>query len=147
MMTGNYITLTIAAAVGIIVNILASILLIETLGIVGVAMGTLIAGICVDIIIIGIAARNVLQLSYKEFFNESIFPCLIPSLILFVSLLLLGKIYSSVGLFELVYQNLIGVLLYITSYWYFCLNTKERKLIKTKIKLLLSQARPGTVEV
>lgn len=147
MMTGKHKTLVLAAAAGIIVNILASILLIEPLGIVGVALGTLIAGLCVDIIIIGIAARKVLQLSHKEFFNESVFPCLIPSLILLGSQLLLGNIYPSVGLVELVTLNLAGVLLFISSYWHFSLNPKEQILIRTKINTLISQVRPGTVEV
>lgn len=147
MMTGNHKTLALAAVVGVIINILASILLIKPLGIVGVAMGTLIAGLCVDIIIIGMAARKVLQLSHKEFFNESVFPCLIPSLVLLGSQLVFGNVYPSVGLIELITMNLGGVLLYILSYWHFSLNPKEQILIRTKINTLISQARFGTVEV
>lgn len=130
-----------AAILSAIINVAASVILIRFLGLNGVALGTLIATILIDIFMI---IRKVCQ-SYSirigTYLRQAIAPALIPGILIPISGLLLKRFYPPTSLFIIVLEAIPGVVLYLLLFYWFSVTPEEKQRIKIDVLRLGSLER------
>lgn len=132
-MTGNHKYFAYASAIGIPLNIGLSIVLISELGLVGVALGTLLTVLVIDLFVIIKKAYLLYQIKYSALFTRVFLPSFIPGIMQFAVALLLKTFFPPTNLFYLIFVNIPGVIIYGIVFWLFSIEPSERKLLKEKL--------------
>lgn len=133
-MTDHYRFTAVAAIASIAINIGFTLILVVPLGLVGVALGTLIATSSIDVALILHKTFRELQLPFSRFYRAAIQPVLLPGIGQGLFLLAIQRWYPPANIGWLVLVNIPGLLLYVLVYGLASLELGERERILHKFK-------------
>lgn len=131
----KYAALSIVA--GQILNIVLSFLLIRPLGIVGVSMATFVAAVPIYIGLIEARACRLHRQTLWRFYWVTVFPSLIPALVMTGVILVALKFRPLTNLVEVAILEMIGVVVFGAVYWVVGFQAKERVYLKEKLRRAL----------
>jgi O-antigen/teichoic acid export membrane protein len=133
-MSGYHRPAAIGAAASTVLNVVLSLLLVRPLGLAGVALGTLIATLLVDVFVITGLARRAYGITTKEYAWRVVAPAtwpVIPSATAIASLKLLVE---PVLLFELIVVGAAGLTVYLLLFFRFSLSRGERERLTFSLR-------------
>ena len=131
-MTDHFRFTAMAAVVSILINIGLTLALVVPFGLLGVALGTLVATMSIDVILILYKTLLELQLSFSRFCRIVIQPVILPALGQTVLLLTIQHWFPPVSLLKLVLENIPGLLVFVLLYGFLSLESWERDLFFRK---------------
>ena len=135
LMTGSHKFLSYVAIAESIMNVGFSILFIKLIGVVGVAIGTLIPNVILGIFVIFPKAARYSQISIKETISRIYLPlvlvCIPP--LLFVSYFNYITPLAKWNFITLVMVSLMMAVLYLIPAWFLMLSSEERKQALNRI--------------
>jgi O-antigen/teichoic acid export membrane protein len=139
LMTGSHKFLSYVAIAESIMNVGFSILFIRLIGVVGVAIGTLIPNIILGVFVIFPKAARYSQISIKETVARIYLPaaltCLLP--LIFVSFINYTIPLPQWNFLTLVWVSSIMGLLYLASAWLLMLSKDERKKVSLRFHKII----------
>jgi O-antigen/teichoic acid export membrane protein len=137
---GLHRLLTYANATTAVVNLVLSIMLIRPLGLVGVALGTMIpVSVSAAFVIYPAACRRV-GLSVTAPLVRGIWPALWPGFVM-TALLLVGRRLPPANLFEVALYFGLGGLVYVALFVGVAIKTEERRFYWAKLRSLVAGRR------
>jgi peptidoglycan biosynthesis protein MviN/MurJ (putative lipid II flippase) len=132
-MSGHQKTTAKAALFSTVVNITASLALVRSYGIAGVAAGTFIATIVTDVFIIPVIAGRQFGIGWLSYWSRIIFP-LAPAIALNIGLcLLINHHFPAKSLLEIGGKSIPGALAFVIYWWCFSVESSEKELFKTRL--------------
>ncbi|MFY9555134.1 MAG: oligosaccharide flippase family protein, partial [Blastocatellia bacterium] len=120
-------------------NLAISVVLVRHMGLIGVALGTLIAVASVSIFVLFPAACRRVQLEMREALRTAIFPTLWP-LIVMACFLAITRNLAGANLVAIAIQAITAGLLYLTVFLMLAIDGEERQWYINKVKDLLKRA-------
>jgi O-antigen/teichoic acid export membrane protein len=131
-------TMTIASGIG---NLVLSIILVNYIGLLGVALGTLIPTTVICIGFVAPYAMRVIGVSGQEMVTQVLLPALLPAIPMSIVMLALYHTIGSTSLIGLLLVAGIGVLPYPTAYLLLKGNEFERSIVHSNLAKVIHQAR------
>jgi O-antigen/teichoic acid export membrane protein len=140
--------LAIMTIVSGVANLTLSILLVGRWNLMGVALGTLIPTTIVCIGFVTPYAMRVIGVSIKEMYTKVLQPAILPSIPMWISLILLREVISASSIFFILLLAAVGSLIYLAGYLLLKENDYERKLflkivdnitVRTKSRLIATR--------
>jgi O-antigen/teichoic acid export membrane protein len=132
-MTGHHRFTAMAAALSVALNLGASLLLIRPWGLLGVATGTLIATLAIDLFFVVPRALRVNGIGASRFLRRLAPSVVIPSASQFTVTLGFKAALTPESLFELGLVSLPGLIVFVGTFWIFCMEDSERAVVKGKV--------------
>jgi O-antigen/teichoic acid export membrane protein len=126
-MSGYHRPAANGAAASAVLNVALSLLLVQPLGLAGVALGTLIATLLVDVFVITGLARRAYGISTKEYVFRVVAPATWPAFASASAIASLKLLVEPVGLFELISVGTVGLTVYLLLFFRFSLTGRERE--------------------
>ncbi len=133
---GQHRGLAKAATFGAIANLGLSILLIHYYGVIGVAFGTLIPAIVVNIGYIWPYTMRTVGVSSLELLRRALVPALVPALPMMAVLYGIVHVFEPIGLITVAATAAAGCVTYATTYLIFFAGDQEQELVKKIIRRL-----------
>jgi len=125
-----------SSIVAAVLNLILSIILVKGFGLVGVALGTAIPMIILNILILPLYISRVVKLSLRTYFRDGF---LIPFLVTipFVGLIfyLRNNFYPDTW-FKLAIELLVFCAMFVTTLWFLCFEKSERSYYLSQFKFL-----------
>jgi hypothetical protein len=116
-----------------VINLGVSIGLVFSMGMVGVALGTLVASIVVTILVM-LRASVIYHLPIRQWFLEGVAPILIPSIGQCAMCLFLLRFWPPQSLLAVMVENIPGVVLFGALFWGFATTAQEKTLFLAVFK-------------
>ena len=135
--TGGHKLLTYANATTAVVNVLLSIALVRPLGLVGVALGTLIPVSGSAVFVLYPAACRRVGLSMGRPLTEAIWPAMWPALVMTALLWWLGRALPPRNLIGVGLQLALGGLVYVGLFLGLAIRGEERDFYWMKLRTLV----------
>lgn len=132
-MTGHQKKTAKAAILSAIINLVASLLLVKQYGLVGVAAGTLIATLIVDVIIIPVIAVKTFSLTWSSYWYRILTPMLMPIILNFSSCLIVKNYYPATSILDIAFKSIPGFILFMLYWWYRSLEDSEKDLFRNRL--------------
>ena len=137
-MTGEHKYVAGAASAGTFINVALSLLLVPSLGLVGVALGTLVATLIVNAMIL-IRACRLHRVRRASFAHQVIPTTLVPAGVQ-MALTWVSKMWLAPGnLFELALVAIPGVIAYGIVFWWFSTEPSEKAMIREILRPIVSR--------
>ena len=137
--SGQHKLLATSNLVIAIANVAISIALVRQLGLIGVALGTLIAIASVSIFVLFPAACRRVQLSIPEALKTAVLPSIWP-LVVMAAFLAVTRNLASANLLAIAVQAITAGLIYLAVFLMFAIASEERQWYIAKIRDLLRRA-------
>jgi len=137
--SGHHKFLATSNLVIAIANVAISIALIRPLGLIGVALGTLIAIASVSMFVLFPAACRRVQLSIAEALKTAVLPSIWP-LVVMASFLAITRNLAGANLLAIAVQAISGGLIYLAVFLIFAIASEERQWYIAKVRDLLKRA-------
>ncbi|TDI47464.1 MAG: hypothetical protein E2P02_03070 [Acidobacteria bacterium] len=134
-MTGRHQQTARAGVVASFVNVLVSLLLVGSLGLIGVAFGTLIATIVTNFALVLRPVCREYNIRFRSYVADVLLPVLWPAALALVATELLALLYKPTGLLEIVEVATPGALLYVGSFFALGLSRHERDEVVSRLRL------------
>ena len=122
-----------------IANLAISVALVRTMGLIGVALGTLIAVSVVSVFVLFPAACRRVQLSKREVLKTAVFPALWP-LVVMAGFLAITRNLASTSLPGIALQATSAGLIYLAVFLMLAIDREERHWYLAKVRDLLRRA-------
>jgi len=122
-------------------NLLLSIVLVQRLGLAGVALGALIPTTIICLGLVHPYVIRVIKLSPREVFQQVILSALIPAVPSSIAIYVLTRIIPLTSIFSIMFAGGFGLLIYMVAYLSIGSNSFERGLIRTTLTNVFQQAR------
>lgn len=119
-------------------NLAASIVLVRYLGLIGVALGTLIPLAVVSVLVLFPAACRRVQLGIPEAFKTAIFPAVWPAVIM-ASFLAITRNLASANLAAIALQAITAGLIYVAIFLMLAIDREERQWYLAKARQLIKR--------
>ena len=141
-MTGNHRFVAFAMGGSALLNLALSIVLIQFLGLIGVAIGTLIATLLMELALVVPRACRDQGLTLSGFLGQAIWP-VIPALAPALGTAwLLAQWQPITGFAWLFLEGTVSALVYFVAFYWSGLAAAERDLITGKLRRMLGRGRP-----
>jgi len=137
-MTGRHRFTAMASVAGLLVNLVASILLVHPFGLVGIALGTLCAALVVDALVVVAAGARSIGTSWARLAWHAYGGTLVPAGLLLGAGFALRSWRDPANLLEVVLLALPGILAFLAAFLRMSLGPEERALLRRP-----SGAEPG----
>ena len=145
-MTGHHRWIAGTGIISAVVNLVLSMLLIQPLGLSGVALATLLSTLAVGIGGVIFRLCKLHQITLYYYWNEVIRPLCWPLLMQSVIMLLLNQMGEPTTWFLLFIYGMSGAIAFSVTYWLLSLTYDERQVIAEKVAHIqrkLSTVRQG----
>ena len=116
-----------------LLNLGLSLFLIHLYGIIGVAMATFIAYVPVYVGLIQTKAGRVHERSHWDFYKSTVFPSIVPALLMAAFLVAAQHYRPVTNLMEVAILEILGSIVFAGSFWLIGFNAKERTYFREKI--------------
>ncbi len=135
-MTGHHRFLALTMMISALLNFVLSVILVQFMGLAGVALATLIASFTMEMLIIVPRACRSRQAGWFEFLLKGLVPTIFPALpMLFVAYeLSLWQKPESLGL--IVLHGSISALVYFVMFFWTGVKSSERRMVYNKLRAL-----------
>jgi O-antigen/teichoic acid export membrane protein len=137
-------TMTIGSGIA---NLILSIILVNYLGLMGVALGTLIPTTIVCIGFVAPYAMRVIGVSISEMVTKVLWPALLPAVPMAITMLALREIFKPVSIILLLLVAGIGVLPYPVGYLLMSANGVEREIFRNNLVKVIRRVIPHLKQV
>lgn len=117
----------------IIVNLVASLILVQFIGLAGIALGTLISTVLNNAVLTLHKAAKEYSFPYHHYLTKVYFPVLWPGVFLVGTGVTLKKFFPVQGLWDMMIKTIPGVLVYLVLFWIFSLNKEMKISIRKKL--------------
>jgi O-antigen/teichoic acid export membrane protein len=138
--SGRHRLLAISNIVIATLNLALSVILVRRMGLIGVALGTLISLALVSIFVLFPAACKRVQLSKREALRTAVFPALWPAVVM-ASVLAITRNIVNVNLPAIAGEAIVAGFIYLAVFLMLAIDREERRWYIAKLKQLLK--RPG----
>ncbi len=118
---------------GQLLNLGLSLVLIQRLGIVGVAMATFIAALPLHVGLIQTRAGRLHGRSHWDFYRQTVWPSVPPTLFMAALLYVLQRRWMPSTLLEVAAQEILAVLAFGVLFWFIGFTAHERAYFKAKV--------------
>jgi len=115
-----------------LINLVASILLVNEFGIVGVALGSIIP-LCILVPVYLVYSCRQLGISPYNYVKMALFPLFLPNFFLGVGVLFLTQKVAIETYLQLFFVSFISLSSYVCLCWVLLLNNKEKHLVRVAI--------------
>ncbi|NCA70020.1 MAG: hypothetical protein EOM91_07915 [Sphingobacteriia bacterium] len=139
-MTGKHRFVAFAMAGSALLNLALSILLVQSFGLIGIAFGTLIATLVIELTLVVPRACRDQGVSPLVFARRAIWPTLPALLPALATAWLLAQWQPVTGFHWLFIEGALSALVYFTLFYWSGLDAAERALISDKVRALLRPA-------
>lgn len=132
-MTGHHRITAWAAVAEVLVNVGLSVALARPLGLVGIAVGTLVTSVVIGL---GVTVRRACELhgvTYSSYVARALAPALLPGAAQFAVTLALKRWAPPSNLLSTVILIMPGALLYVLLFWSFSIERGEKDLLVSKL--------------
>lgn len=119
-----------------VVNLALSIILVQKWGIVGVAIGSAVPQIFFHGLFVPLYTLRVLKLSVWQYFKQTYLITLLPTMILFITLVLVDQYFYPENYLTLILFSLVCAVIYLVFVYLFSLDVNEKKTCVRYIKKL-----------
>ena len=116
-----------------VLNLGLSLFLIHFYGIIGVAMATFIAYVPIYAGLIQTRAGRIHGRSHWDFYRRTLFPSVVPALLMATFLLGVQRFWPLTNLMEVAILECLGAIVFGGAFWIIGFNAKERDYFKEKI--------------
>ena len=134
-MTGRYQQTARAAIVRSGVNVVASLLLIGPLGLLGVALGTLIATVVTDFVLLLRPLCREHGIRFRSYIGDVLLPVLWPAALALVTTELLALVHRPTSLLELIEVATPGAVVYLAGFFALGLSRCERDELVARLRV------------
>jgi O-antigen/teichoic acid export membrane protein len=138
--SGRHRLLAISNIVIATLNLALSVILVRRMGLIGVALGTLISLALVSIFVLFPAACKRVQLAKREALRTAVFPALWPAVVM-ASVLAITRNIVNVNLPAIAGEAIIAGFIYLAVFLMLAIDREERRWYIAKLRQLLK--RPG----
>jgi O-antigen/teichoic acid export membrane protein len=125
-------------------NLALSIVLVRRMGLIGVALGTLIPLAIVSVFVLFPAACRRVELSTSEALKTAIVPALWPAIVM-ASFLAITRNLGSTNLAAIALQSITAGLIYLAVFLAFAIDREERQWYVNKVRQLVKRPRAATI--
>lgn len=132
-MTGHHVATSRAAVASGVVNVVASLVLVQFLGLLGVALGTLVAGVTVDALLVPGLACRVYKMSPARLARDTVVPLALPVLVQCVVLWMLVANFGTGTLFHVLGIGVLGLASFAGAFWLFAVSAGEKLALRTRM--------------
>jgi len=143
-MMGHHRFMAFVQTAAQVVNIGLSILLLQFLGIEGVALATFLVQFPLFVFFVQPRALRIFGIRQLPFYRDTVLPSLIPALLMAGLLIVLQIVDPWESLLTVAVFEFLGIGLFALSFWRLGFTPRERAYFKEKILGRLSRARPGS---
>jgi O-antigen/teichoic acid export membrane protein len=130
--------MTVAAGVS---NLILSILLVNQLGLTGVALGTLIPTMVICIGFVTPYAMRIIGVSTAELYTNVVLPSMLPIIPMGIAMIVLQKILQPTSFFLILLVAGVGGIIYGAGYLSLRANELERGILRTIFSEVLSRVK------
>ncbi len=131
-MTGHHAFAARAAVIGTVTNITVSVILAPWFGLLGIAGGTLITAICIDIGVVVSHSCKIHDVGYLEYARCVFMPMILPAAIQFLVSIGIKFWLPPNGLIVLVGEAIPGAIVFLLLFWITGLGKQEKALLKAR---------------
>jgi len=142
-MMGHHRFMAFVYTMGQAANIGLSILLLQPLGIEGVALATFLVQFPLFVFVVQPRALKIFGVRQLSFYRDTILPSLVPVLLMAGLLILLQIVDPWESLLTVAVFEVLGIGLFAFSFWWLGFSPKERSYFREKILGRLNRTRPG----
>jgi O-antigen/teichoic acid export membrane protein len=121
-----------------IANLAISVVLVRRMGLIGVALGTLIALAVVSILVLFPAACRRVELDLSQALKTAIIPALWPGLVM-AAFLVLSRNVAGVSLAAIAFQAVTAGLIYLAVFLLLAIDRQERQWYLSKLRQLIKR--------
>jgi O-antigen/teichoic acid export membrane protein len=132
-MTGRHRFTAAVAVAAMSVNLIASLSLVGVLGIVGVALGTLVAAVLVDVLVVLPIATKKVGLSYARYLVTVFLPPATCALAQYAVTVGVKTLWPPTNLVILVLEGLPGAITFGALFWLLFMSEQEKALVRRKL--------------
>ncbi len=132
-MTGHHKLTGSAAVVSMAINVAASVAMVRWLGIVGVAMGTLIATVIVDVFVIVPLACRLHEVAAWSYVRRVLPAVVVPGAVHLAITATLAHFWPPVSLGVVALEVLPGTAAYLAVFWWLFVEDSEKRLLADKL--------------
>ena len=136
---GQHRLLTYTNAATAVVNVLLSIALVRPLGLLGVALGTLIPVTASGLLVLYPAACRRVHVPLSRPLVQAIWPAMWPAVIM-AAVLRLGRGVPPANLFEVALHLAVGGLVYVALFVGLAIGAEERRFYRTKLRAIIARS-------
>ncbi len=127
--------ITCSEIINAILNLTFSIFLVQKIGLLGVALGTILAHLCTSSWFVVFLACKYVKLEFRRYFFYAIFPAaVVGAMTASLIWMLKDNLFSADSYFSLGLNAVIIVFLYTVIFAFIGINRKERKLLRELFK-------------
>ncbi len=146
-MTGHHVRSAAAAVLSTALNIALSIALVYPLGLLGIALATLLTTLLVDVFVVLRYSCTVFELRYRDYLRGTVEPVALPGAVQLAAGLGLQAWLPPSSLFSLSLEVFGTCVLFLIVFWNFALSPAEKNLIGTLIPRPQPSHSRGEMEV
>jgi O-antigen/teichoic acid export membrane protein len=143
-MSGDHRLTAWASVISMIVNLAASIILVQLVGVVGVALGTLVAAVLIDTGFVIVLVHRRHGVRYGEYLRRVYAPVLWPGVIAFVAMKGCAWLLPPQGLLAVGAEAAVGFAVYAALVLQFGLDGAERQLLANLVRRVAPEAAGDT---
>ncbi len=144
-MTGYHRFVAFSMAGSAAINLLLSIVLVQYIGLYGVALATLVAAFSIEMLIIIPRACRTQELSLSAFFMQGIFPSFPAAVPMLATAWLLGALFPADSILIITLEGAVAALVYLVVFVVSGVHEVERLAVMRKFKKRVSAHPPGGV--
>jgi O-antigen/teichoic acid export membrane protein len=133
--------LAIMSGLSALLNLVLSIVMVRPLGLVGVALGTLIPTAAVSLGLVLPYAMRVMEITFRQLLRQIILPALLPAIPATLIIYLLQRMFDISSLIPIALAAAAGALVYLTGYLTFGASDFERDSVRRIASRTIAQAR------
>ncbi|OGC77430.1 MAG: hypothetical protein A2145_06785 [candidate division Zixibacteria bacterium RBG_16_40_9] len=137
--TGRHKLFAMVTVAEAVTNLILSIILIKTYGIIGVALGTLIPAIIFRVLLSPLFIRQITRSSFTSYLRESLLPPFLICVPVVIIAIILDRWLTAESLFEIGLQGLLLLLVYYLLAWMFVIEKPIKDSVLNRFKILASQ--------
>lgn len=117
-----------------LVNLIMSFALVRALGLVGVALGTFIATVAIDVIVVLKAVCDHYKIRYRTYGRAALFPAVWPIVPSLGALLALKRLAPPAGLADVFLSSALGAAIYLALFWWLGNDVEERRALLERLR-------------
>ncbi|MDX1973432.1 MAG: MATE family efflux transporter [Candidatus Sumerlaeia bacterium] len=133
-MTGDQRFLAFSSIGTQVLNLALTLAMIPFLGLMGVALGTLLSLLIVQVLYLQKRIAKTQGIPLTQFYGEQLLPCIVPGAIYALSCWLLSLLFEPTGWMEILLAGSIPLLPYILGVYLWGLREEERSYVLKKIQ-------------
>ena len=132
-MTGHHAFTAKVSISSIVVNIVASLLLVKPLGLTGIALGTLISTVVNNVGFTLIQASRIYKFPYFRYLTHVFAPAMLPGVLLVGIGFGLRYLFPVVSVWDMILKAIPGGIVYLVLFWTFSVEKSMKKRILDKL--------------